>query len=236
MYAATLTAVIGLVVLRVVKSGGSSSRRTARSRRRLGPATRRRGAGQATHPPRAAREVRGAGTRVTEAEEIPAKPRIPPELLERSQARGAPNRLRCRQRPPPPRPASTSHASPLSCWRGPKRGRRRPVNHWCLTRRRARRPLGSTGLSVTPIGLGLAALGRPAYITPHRGGDLGVDRTEEAMRERTRQMLDLAAAIGWVHRRRPLLWAGRAVPGGMARRPSIERIDDRFQMGIQVCR
>ncbi len=58
------------------------------------------------------------------------------------------------------------------------------------------RPLGSTGLSVTPIGLGLAALGRPAYITPHRGGDLGVDRTEEAMRERTSQMLDLAAAIG----------------------------------------
>ncbi len=58
------------------------------------------------------------------------------------------------------------------------------------------RPLATTGLTVTPIGIGLAALGRPAYITPHRGGDLGADRTEAAMRDRTHQMLDLATDLG----------------------------------------
>ena len=44
-----------------------------------------------------------------------------------------------------------------------------------------RRPLGATGLAVTPIGLGLAALGRPAYITPHRTADLQADRPVEAL-------------------------------------------------------
>ena len=33
------------------------------------------------------------------------------------------------------------------------------------------RPLGSSGLAVTPIGLGLAAIGRPGYITLGRGED-----------------------------------------------------------------
>lgn len=35
-----------------------------------------------------------------------------------------------------------------------------------------RRPLGKTGLMVTPIGLGLAALGRPGYISLERGHPL----------------------------------------------------------------
>jgi aryl-alcohol dehydrogenase-like predicted oxidoreductase len=46
------------------------------------------------------------------------------------------------------------------------------------------------------MGIGLAALGRPAYITPHRTGDLGADRTVEALAERTHQMLDLATELG----------------------------------------
>ena len=58
------------------------------------------------------------------------------------------------------------------------------------------RPLGSTGLLVTPIGLGLAALGRPAYITLGREGDLGDDRSVAAMERRCHEMLDAAYAAG----------------------------------------
>ncbi len=42
------------------------------------------------------------------------------------------------------------------------------------------------------LGLGLAALGRPAYVTGGRAEDLGVDRSVEAMRARTHAVLDLA--------------------------------------------
>jgi len=58
------------------------------------------------------------------------------------------------------------------------------------------RALGSTGLSVSPIGLGLAALGRPAYITLGRDGDLGNDRSVPAMERRCHEMLDAALAAG----------------------------------------
>src|SRR5687767_9761419 len=58
------------------------------------------------------------------------------------------------------------------------------------------RPLGSTGLVVTRIGLGLAALGRPAYITPGRDTDLGADRSVAAMERRSHDMLDAAYASG----------------------------------------
>ena len=56
--------------------------------------------------------------------------------------------------------------------------------------------LGRTGLAVSPIGLGLAALGRPAYITSGREGDLGGDRSVDAMRRRTHEVLDAAYAAG----------------------------------------
>ena len=56
--------------------------------------------------------------------------------------------------------------------------------------------LGRTGLTVSPIGLGLAALGRPAYITTGRGGELGQDRSVEALRRRTHEVLDAAYASG----------------------------------------
>jgi aryl-alcohol dehydrogenase-like predicted oxidoreductase len=58
------------------------------------------------------------------------------------------------------------------------------------------RSLGSTGLAVSPIGLGLAALGRPAYITTDRQRDIGDDRSVEAMERRCHEMLDAAYACG----------------------------------------
>jgi len=56
--------------------------------------------------------------------------------------------------------------------------------------------LGSTGLPATPLGLGLAALGRPAYINLDRTTDLGTDRSVAAMEERCHRMLDAAYAAG----------------------------------------
>jgi len=58
------------------------------------------------------------------------------------------------------------------------------------------RQLGSTGLTVTRVGLGLAALGRPSYITLGRDADLGADRSVEAMERRCHAMLDSAYAAG----------------------------------------
>jgi aryl-alcohol dehydrogenase-like predicted oxidoreductase len=56
--------------------------------------------------------------------------------------------------------------------------------------------LGRDGPPVSRIGLGLAATGRPAYITTHRDADFGSDRTERALRDRTWQLLDAAYAAG----------------------------------------
>jgi len=58
------------------------------------------------------------------------------------------------------------------------------------------RPFGRTGLSVTPLGLGLAAVGRPAYITAGRLTDLGVDRSEAALERRAHEVLDAAYDAG----------------------------------------
>jgi aryl-alcohol dehydrogenase-like predicted oxidoreductase len=58
------------------------------------------------------------------------------------------------------------------------------------------RPFGSTGLAVTPIGLGLAALGRPAYIDLGRRSDLGSQRDAEMMRARASSVLSTAFALG----------------------------------------
>jgi aryl-alcohol dehydrogenase-like predicted oxidoreductase len=58
------------------------------------------------------------------------------------------------------------------------------------------RPLGSTGLRVSPVGLGLAALGRPAYIDLGRDADLGRDRGVAALERRCHQVLDAAFAAG----------------------------------------
>jgi len=84
------------------------------------------------------------------------------------------------------------------------------------------RQLGSTGLTVSRIGLGLAALGRPAYINLGRDQDYGAERTVASMEQRCHEMLDAASAAGvryidaarsyglaetflghWLHARRP---------------------------------
>lgn len=58
------------------------------------------------------------------------------------------------------------------------------------------RTLGVTGLRVSRIGLGLAAVGRPAYITLGRDKDLTADRSVEALRRRSHELLDAAMAAG----------------------------------------
>jgi aryl-alcohol dehydrogenase-like predicted oxidoreductase len=58
------------------------------------------------------------------------------------------------------------------------------------------RELGSTGLTVSRIGLGLAALGRPGYINSFRDRDLGTDRSVEALEARCHSMLDAAYGAG----------------------------------------
>jgi len=60
----------------------------------------------------------------------------------------------------------------------------------------ALRPLGATGLEVTPIGFGLAAVGRPGYITLGREHDLGADRSVEALERRSHEVLDVAFDAG----------------------------------------
>lgn len=58
------------------------------------------------------------------------------------------------------------------------------------------RCLGSTGLVVSRLGLGLAALGRPAYITPGRKHDFGVRRSVADLERRCHEVLDAAYAAG----------------------------------------
>src|ERR1700691_5403706 len=55
--------------------------------------------------------------------------------------------------------------------------------------------LGARGPVVSRVGLGLAALGRPAYITSARAGDLP-DRSVAGLRARTFSVLDAAYAAG----------------------------------------
>ncbi len=56
--------------------------------------------------------------------------------------------------------------------------------------------LGSTGLSVSRLGLGLAALGRPGYINLGHADDLGRNYSPEAMQSHMHQMLDAAWQAG----------------------------------------
>jgi aryl-alcohol dehydrogenase-like predicted oxidoreductase len=56
--------------------------------------------------------------------------------------------------------------------------------------------LGSTGLAVSRIGLGLAALGRPGYITLGHGSDLAGHTDERSLEQATHAVLDAAYAGG----------------------------------------
>jgi len=60
----------------------------------------------------------------------------------------------------------------------------------------ALRPLGATGLEVTPIGFGLAAVGRPGYITLGREHDIGSDRSVESLERRSHDVLNAAYDAG----------------------------------------
>jgi aryl-alcohol dehydrogenase-like predicted oxidoreductase len=56
--------------------------------------------------------------------------------------------------------------------------------------------LGQSGLSVSRIGLGLAALGRPGYINLGHAGDFEGEHDVESMRARAHEVLDAAYAGG----------------------------------------
>ncbi|MCA9944251.1 MAG: aldo/keto reductase [Anaerolineales bacterium] len=55
---------------------------------------------------------------------------------------------------------------------------------------------GKTSLTITPIGLGLAALGRPGYINLGHGSDLAHDYAVEAMEANAHAVLDAAWEAG----------------------------------------
>lgn len=59
-----------------------------------------------------------------------------------------------------------------------------------------RKPLGTSHLSVTPIGLGLAALGRPGYINLGHGDDLNFNHDVSAMETQAHSVLDAAWDAG----------------------------------------
>ena len=58
------------------------------------------------------------------------------------------------------------------------------------------RSLGDSGLMVSPLGLGLAALGRPGYINLGHADDLGHDYDVAAMEARAHAVLDAAWQAG----------------------------------------
>ena len=58
------------------------------------------------------------------------------------------------------------------------------------------RQLGRSGLTVSPMGLGLAALGRPGYINVGHGEDLGAHRDQVTMERAAHSVLDAAYSGG----------------------------------------
>lgn len=81
-------------------------------------------------------------------------------------------------------------------------------------------PLGQTGLAVTPLGLGLAALGRPGYINLGHADDLGRDYDRAAMETHAHEVLDAAFAEGvrYFDAARSYGEAERFLAGWLARR------------------
>ena len=56
--------------------------------------------------------------------------------------------------------------------------------------------LGTSGLKVTRIGIGLAGIGRPAYLGAGRDDELGADRSIKFLERRTHELLDAAYQAG----------------------------------------
>jgi aryl-alcohol dehydrogenase-like predicted oxidoreductase len=84
----------------------------------------------------------------------------------------------------------------------------------------ALRPLGATRLTVTPIGLGMAAVGRPGYITLGRERDLGTDRSVETLERRAHVVLSAAydAGIRYFDAARSYGYAERFLASWLAQR------------------
>ena len=80
--------------------------------------------------------------------------------------------------------------------------------------------------AVTRLGLGLAALGRPAYITLGRHADLPAERSVEAMRTRTHDVLDAAHAAGvrYVDAARSYGRAEEFLAGWLRERPGADDV------------
>ncbi|MGJ7439997.1 aldo/keto reductase [Aquipuribacter sp. MA13-6] len=76
------------------------------------------------------------------------------------------------------------------------------------------------------LGLGLAAAGRPAYITTGRSDDLGRDRSVEALRTRSWQVLDAAHAAGvrYLDAARSYGRAEEFLAGWLAAHPEVDDV------------
>jgi hypothetical protein len=97
--------------------------------------------------------------------------------------------------------------------------------------------LGATPLVVSRLGLGLAALGRPPYITLGRERDFGVDRSVANLERRCHEMLDAAYAAGPSLRRcRAIVLDGRELPWDVVENAQrIERSDNnQVEVGLYV--
>src|SRR5262245_31163589 len=85
-------------------------------------------------------------------------------------------RARNHARPPPPGPKRPRRVAPMPA--------------------RSQRPARAGETGPRRIGLGLAALGRPGYLNLGHGADLGHDRSVEALRARSFEVLDAAYGAG----------------------------------------
>jgi aryl-alcohol dehydrogenase-like predicted oxidoreductase len=76
------------------------------------------------------------------------------------------------------------------------------------------------------MGLGLAALGRPAYLTGGRDRDVGAARSVTAMRERTGEVLNAAYANGirYFDAARSYGRAEEFLAGWLASRPDVDDV------------
>lgn len=83
-----------------------------------------------------------------------------------------------------------------------------------------------TSSAASRLGLGLAALGRPAYINSGRELDLGAARSADELRERTEQMLDLAyeKGIRYIDAARSYGRAEEFLAGWLTRRDDVQDV------------
>ena len=91
---------------------------------------------------------------------------------------------------------------------------------------------------VSRLGLGLAAIARPAYITSGRASGLGADRDVATLRARTRDLLDTghAAGIRYLDVARSYGRAEEFLAGWLADRPEVDDVEIGSKWGYRyVC-